>query len=496
MLDRSKYSRFHPYHPLYDLRPHAVPPAPSQGDQNWLSDAYTRLLALNRTEEKLVSWDHEVSNDWIEIPRPQRVTAHRAIDIAASGFDKVWGKHTSPFYCPHTKNNGSSYRPLVLRLSALHDGGQADFFHAVDHQCSFKVIVPPLKPRQVLVTWEDRQNFYAVQKRERGEDDDDDEDTPPLPSSQSSSISSASSSSSASLSTISSSTSLSSISSRPSLASSALSKIAVQALTDPSPRYSLPILINGSPPPRVPGGPQPRPADGTGVKSFYRQSVADARKKSDVNLMEYLHQISTSGVLAEEPSSHPAWNVEDPHPVLHIYDKRIYPHTLDRTNNFLQFVYRPIGQAIRQMNSALGIPYADFATLVRANQGCPCCRNMFSVDGYDDHIKDGKCTNHPNLEEVETSDRVVGEIRFRSFRNNKRPTEVTETINSPVGSALLEWNSRLGVPNDVWLTISTAVITCTSCDLLRSFPAHLLHLDTQGNCTDPGQEFIAPAATD
>jgi hypothetical protein len=41
-----------------------------------------------------------------------------------------------------------------------------------------------------------------------------------------------------------------------------------------------------------------------------------------------------------------------------------------------------------------------------------------------------------------------GVIRFRSYRDDKQPEFVGETIDTPVGTALLEWNSRLRLPCD------------------------------------------------
>jgi hypothetical protein len=84
-------------------------------------------------------------------------------------------------------------------------------------------------------------------------------------------------------------------------------------------------------------------------------------------------------------------------------------------------------------------------------------------------------------------------IQLHSFRDNKRPEFRGETLDSPVGVALLEWNSRLGVPTNVWIAASTAVVHCTSCDLTRSFPAHRLHLDS-GVCNDPGQALTVAGA--
>ncbi|KAJ6453190.1 hypothetical protein C8R47DRAFT_1255833 [Mycena vitilis] len=131
------------------------------------------------------------------------------------------------------------------------------------------------------------------------------------------------------------------------------------------------------------------------------------------------------------------------------------------------------------MNSVLGVPYSDYAILVRASQICVCCKNHFSPDAYNDHQREGKCTNHPQLlaiDEIEAFNK--DSIRLRSFRDGKRPVSRGETLDCAVAAVLLEWNSRLGVPADV------------------SFPAHALHLDNAGACTDPGQALVpADAAT-
>ncbi|KAJ7649006.1 hypothetical protein DFH06DRAFT_1421362 [Mycena polygramma] len=439
--------------------------APGASDPPMVS-AHQRLYGHNIVNKKLVTWGHGLSNDWDEVPRPQRVTSRGPVDIAATGFDKVWGRTTSPFYCPHETYNGHPFNPLVLRLGGTFEGGIADYYHAIDHPCAFKIVVPPLKERRLLVSWEDRLEYHG----EHQEEPIDNFDSTP-PSSQGSSSSSTSVGS-----TLSSSS------------SSVISRLAVQAMLDPSPRYSCggPVALF-SPTPAGKGTPL---ANVPGPLSFYRRSVAEARKLADISMMEYLHQIDKSGVLEDDPSSHPAWDAGNPHTVLHIYDQRLYPRCLERTYNHLQFVYKPLGQAVRQLNCALGLPYGDYATLVRSTRSCHCCKSHFSLYGYNDHRKEGRCSNHPDLEEVEECDMPEPVFRFRSLRNNQLPRKIGETLDTSIGSALLEWNSRLGVPADVWMAVSTAIFHCKDCDLVRSFPAHLLHLDDDGACADPGQEPI------
>jgi hypothetical protein len=67
---------------------------------------------------------------------------------------------------------------------------------------------------------------------------------------------------------------------------------------------------------------------------------------------------------SEDPTLHPAFNADEPHSILQLYDQHIYPNCLDRAFNFLEYVYTLIGQLIRDMNSSVGIPYSDYAVLI------------------------------------------------------------------------------------------------------------------------------------
>ncbi|KAJ7508000.1 hypothetical protein B0H11DRAFT_1902316 [Mycena galericulata] len=420
--------RFHPYR-----RPVSFVSPPSPPSTGWLSDAFHNLVRINIDGGRLCTWDHGITDTWIEVPRPQRVTSKGPVDLAARSFKKVWMRDGSPFFCPHTTANGLRYKPLVLRLEGLYNGGVADYFQAVDHPCAFKVVVPALKQTNYLVSWEDRDRY-----QEENEEEQEEENT------RSSSPISSFSSSPRPSSQISSSSSVSSN-------SSSISHLAVEALLNPDPRYG--------PRRQDPfGGSRPRPtpvAKGTVLESprmpkpFFSLAVANARKMANIEVMEYILQIDSSGLLAEEPFTHPAWDPEDPHPLLRIYDKRIYPHSLSRTHSHLGFLYKPIGQAIRELNSLLGIPYHDYASIIRSTVACDGCKLHFSPDGYNDHIQEGHCTNHPDLMCVDECVAFTAVFQFRSFRDGRRPERFQETLDTPVGAALLEWNSRVGVPTDV-----------------------------------------------
>ncbi|KAJ7730890.1 hypothetical protein DFH07DRAFT_781476 [Mycena maculata] len=346
--------RTHPYRrqtPLLPTREHG-----------WLTEAYDLYRQLNRVEGKLCSWDHGITDTWFEVPRPQRSTSRGAVNLAASGFERVWPKHSSPFFCPHTRNNGEPYNPLVLRLGGLFEGGIADYFKATDHQCAFKVVVPPLRQTNYLVTWEDRQRYQGtlldfffyfsltLSTEEQDSHQQDEEEKEPEPSSSQSSSSSISSTSSKSS------------------TDSIISHLAVEASLTPDPRYGR--LGTGQI-----GRPQPRPV-GVGTvldgprppKSYFPLATATARKRADINTMEYMLQIDASGMLAEDPTIHPAWNMEEPHKILRVYDERIYPNCLKRTFNHCRFLYKPTGQVVKELNSTLGVPYCDYASMIRTTQ--------------------------------------------------------------------------------------------------------------------------------
>ena len=48
-------------------------------------------------------------------------------------------------------------------------------------------------------------------------------------------------------------------------------------------------------------------------------------------------------------------------------------------------------------------------------------------------------------------------------------------LQNPLGAALLAWNSKLGVPRDVWAIISTSAVECEKCSLVRPYSEHQAH---------------------
>lgn len=56
----------------------------------------------------------------------------------------------------------------------------------------------------------------------------------------------------------------------------------------------------------------------------------------------------------------------------------------------------------------------------------------------------------------------------------------------PSAVALLEWNSRIGIPCDVWALVLTGIVQCGICTLFRIEKAHMEHYKVVGACQRPG----------
>ncbi|KAJ7169088.1 hypothetical protein C8R43DRAFT_945053 [Mycena crocata] len=294
---------------------------------------------------------------------------------------------------------------------------------------------------------------------------------------------------------------------------SSSSSMAVDDLLRPDPRVntpsSTPLTSPASSPARQPRiRPIPTPRQGpAGHRSRYTEEAYKARKHCgkfisfssytyalissfipDLSLLDLCWDGVQSGQFSTHPSSHPAYPHAQAttHRVLRPYDEKFYPGCLNRTYSHLLFLDTIIGQAVRALNSTMGIPEETFIALVQDSVSCPACACMFSEEGFNEHIRDGHCGNSPTEQPVvsrPTPDRPS--IALRSMPAGKCLGKSAEYLDLPVGAALLEWNSKLGVPTDVWAVASTATTLCKTCELVRSFHGHDAHLHpVTGICND------------
>ncbi|KAJ7218744.1 hypothetical protein C8J57DRAFT_1254742 [Mycena rebaudengoi] len=423
--------------------------------------AYSSLLDRN-SAGVLSTWDH-IALDWRTVPRPQREQSGRLVDIAATGLRNVWSKHQSPFLCPHTDRAGNPYPPMTLHLNATYSAGQrADFYQSKDHQCRFKVLIPRLKPRSVLTSQQEIDAFKAAHSDQGSSSSD--QESSSLPSSQDSSSSAA--------------------------------EVAASLLVNDPRRPATP--------PPSPFPPRPTPCGPGNMRrpptSYFSAEVAHARALNNNDLRDYIDECQRAGIFEDAPFEHPLAAPELPQ-IMRTYCPKLYPSNLSRTVRHYfykgqEFFNSPLGLAIRYLVSPLGLPWNDYSNIVDHCKGCIGCQCLFSIAGYNAHItEDGRCGNTPSMPAVaRDSSARLPTFKYRTYRDRQGiDVPMQYRLNTPSGIALLEWNSRVGIPYDVWSVVSTGIVRCGACDLVRTFEGHKDHLDEAGECGDLGQDFLAPA---
>lgn len=56
------------------------------------------------------------------------------------------------------------------------------------------------------------------------------------------------------------------------------------------------------------------------------------------------------------------------------------------------------------------------------------------------------------------------------------------------GRPFLAWNSRMGIPQDVWAMISTGMLVCFKCNRIRTFAGDEQHRSKEAQgCTAQGK---------
>ncbi|KAJ7874347.1 hypothetical protein B0H14DRAFT_3859835 [Mycena olivaceomarginata] len=215
--------------------------------------------------------------------------------------------------------------------------------------------------------------------------------------------------------------------------------------------------------PRVPSStgttptssPTPTPLRAKGPtlhSSRYSESVARARAISDVRILDVCWDGLFSGQFETSPSSHLAFPKPGvpTHWVLQPYDEKFYPGCLTRTFQELKFLGTDIGKALRTLSSTFGVTCDVLAEIIDDCSTCMGCKCRFSRDGFNDHIRAGLCGNWPTpptIAHVPRPERLPHDLALRELPPGKQLGTSAEFLDSPIGAALMEWNSRLGVPS-------------------------------------------------
>lgn len=159
-----------------------------------------------------------------------------------------------------------------------------------------------------------------------------------------------------------------------------------------------------------------------------------------------------------------------------------------------QYFDTEIGRVIRALNGRSGIPESIFTKFRSLTHKCTGCLCEFSPDGYTSHLgclesKDSipHCMNMPGCPmskihssffdskltviNIVTEPSPAGAIEL----GTQIVPEECDSLHTPIGRSFLAWNSRIGIPQDVWALVSTAIIRCSSCSLIRTFEGHSKH---------------------
>ncbi|KAJ7835327.1 hypothetical protein B0H14DRAFT_2590320 [Mycena olivaceomarginata] len=229
-----------------------------------------------------------------------------------------------------------------------------------------------------------------------------------------------------------------------STSTSAIDKLVAEAMLCPNPRYTGPWSMSTgrrAPPHSIPTR-LGTVLDRT-VRSYYSHGVADAQKFSNMGLMSYIQEITAFCTISGQ-YQHPS---------------AVLVQTVGPSNPGHEF---GPGHPVRRLRN-LCLIISDMNT-IGAIVSVPTTQTLFQSK----HVH---CLKGPSA-------------------SGRSATSVLNSGAKLIGTALLQWNSHLGIPTDVWITASTAVVHCTLCDLTHSFPAHVLHLDGE-DCSDPGQAIVS-----
>ncbi|KAJ7883088.1 hypothetical protein B0H13DRAFT_1890601 [Mycena leptocephala] len=231
-------------------------------------------------------------------------------------------------------------------------------------------------------------------------------------------------------------------------------------------------LLHGDP--RFPRINDLPPALSGPIQPYFCERVAIARKTVDLELIQFTEEEAGRGFYEQRPDLHPLAQTPA-HAIMAIYDERVRPGCLIRAFSNLQHIDSHVGRAIREFHSPIGIP-ADAWTAI-----------LHSVYGYNSHVVEGCCSIAPPMNQVALKNVIPPRISVRTYPPHYIVPHQDDFIDTPSGIAFMEWNSRIGVPMDVWALLCTAYVSRRSCKLRRSFLAHRVHCNEAGECQDPGE---------
>ncbi|KAJ6546777.1 hypothetical protein B0H10DRAFT_1969508 [Mycena sp. CBHHK59/15] len=201
--------------------------------------------------------------------------------------------------------------------------------------------------------------------------------------------------------------------------------------------------------------PSPTKSDGC-VKPYFTRTQAEERANFNRQFTTGLHDKQFSGKFKVYPERHPAWKsgLEDAPVIMASF----HPETPGSRLPPMGFMTTLCGQMLSQLRGTMSIVVGGSALIL-----------LTFAELY------------PELE-------GLYDMATRMYPEGTPLPNHSDHINSMVGRAWIAWNSRVGVPQDVWAILSSAWTHCPDCDLVRTFEADRAHKDDNNMCRDIGQD--------
>ncbi|KAJ6454725.1 hypothetical protein C8R47DRAFT_221942 [Mycena vitilis] len=433
------YSRFTPL-----LRRH-LPSVPN----------YTHIRQLLRQWNDLgipVTWC-PFANDWVVWKLPMRVLKgqKRLVRVAASGFHKIEGLQAPR--CPHTYSDPAQ-SIMTLHLNKVFDatGLKANFYRCDTHPCNCIVLIPdPEELKSQYITTDEEELYF---EKLYSLDQEEEEVASALHHCT------------------------------PSTAGSASTATSTKTSPTTSEGEVEEYLLGEDP--RFPRLSDLPPAFCGLVKPYFNDRVASARKTVDLALMHLVNENDEADFYSWSPQHHPI-AATPTHALMTVYDQTWHPACLMRIFSNLQHIDSHVGRAIREFHSPIGIPVTAWTSIIGNLCVCACCQCTFSIDGYNSHVVEGRCSMAAPMDFVPVKAYVPPRIAVRTYPAGYVVPLQEDYVDTPSGVAFMEWNSRIGVPMDVWAFLASSGVVCEKCKLRRSFQAHKGHCNATGECRDPGE---------
>ncbi|KAJ7796413.1 hypothetical protein B0H13DRAFT_1934602 [Mycena leptocephala] len=201
-------------------------------------------------------------------------------------------------------------------------------------------------------------------------------------------------------------------------------------------------LLHGDP--RFPRINDLPPALSGPIQPYFCERVAIARKTVDLELIQFTEEEAGRGFYEQRP---------DLHPLAQTPPTLLWPFTTSVYYQDVSLEHSPISNTSTRMLEGLSASSTRPSAflLMLGQQSC----TVFVIDGYNSHVVEGCCSMAPPMNQVALKNVIPPRISVRTYPPHYIVPHQDDFIDTPSGVAFMEWNSRIGVPMDVWALLCT-----------------------------------------